>query len=455
MKKILLFIMSMIFIISFSSCKNGDTPNDGVPQGIQTSTAQIYGDDVVNDKVTYTGFYEDGLQYDFTYKDEYFKASALENNTELAKLSLLNSLASTNYVVDGNYDNAPKYLYDFYTKCHFYDISSSYYHKPSKNSIGFVSAKKMLKFDDQEYMLIAISIRGFKYEAEWASNFTIGSDSNHSGFDSAACDIFDQINAMTRDYDKNKIKIWISGYSRAGAVAGLAGTIIDYHQLANKENIYIYTFEAPASYGLGDYQYGFIHNYVNPNDVVTKMLNRDIDLCRPGVDIDYVTGKDINKVKENLSKISKKVELHELKNIDSLSEFLLGLFSELYDSGKLDRNIYVDKYQESFAYIFEFYFGLDSNKQNALIEYFKGLSMIKILSFLSVDSATEEIDKVFTEKGIEYDKEKMKKVVTDLLDLVTNVIVPSVGTNIAKIIDNIMPIAENHFAEVSLAYIMA
>ena len=48
MKKILLFIMSMIFVISFSSCKNGDTPNDGVPQGIQTSTAQIYGDDVVN-----------------------------------------------------------------------------------------------------------------------------------------------------------------------------------------------------------------------------------------------------------------------------------------------------------------------------------------------------------------------------------------------------------------------
>ncbi len=118
-------------------------------------------------------------------------------------------------------------------------------------------------------------------------------------------------------------------------------------------------------------------------------------------------------------------------------------------------SIYFDKYQESFAYIFEFYFGLDSNKQNALIEYFKGLSMIKILSFLSVDSATEEIDKVFTEREIEYDKEEIKKVVTELLDLVTNVIVPCVGSHITKIIDNIMPIAENHFAEVSLAYMMA
>ena len=61
--------------------------------------------------------------------------------------------------------------------------------KPTKDSIGAVAAEKKLTIDKEDYTLIALAIRGGGYEAEWASNVTMGKTGQHQGFEKASQDV--------------------------------------------------------------------------------------------------------------------------------------------------------------------------------------------------------------------------------------------------------------------------
>ena len=72
------------------------------------------------------------------------------------------------------------------------------------------------------------AVRGSGYQSEWGGNAYVGDSGNHKGFQIAA----DQIVAKLKDYIyrngiHDKLKIWITGYSRAAATANLAAGALD------------------------------------------------------------------------------------------------------------------------------------------------------------------------------------------------------------------------------------
>lgn len=179
---------------------------------------------------------------------------------------------------------------------------------PTADSIGVCAARKQIKDNDGTiYTLVALPIRGGGYGSEWASNFKIGISGEHEGFKEAR----DNVLAFLKDYleelqpdESRNIKLWITGYSRAGATANLvAGALDDNLSLPNGctttlKDIYCYTFEAPqgaVKSSLPSYNnpyvntdYKNIHNIINLNDIVPLVAPSKWDFARYNYQKDHI-----------------------------------------------------------------------------------------------------------------------------------------------------------------------
>ena len=164
---------------------------------------------------------------------------------------------------------------------------------PQADSIGCIAAYKLVADGTgRQLPLLALGVRGYNYAHEWAGNFTIGEIGDHDGFTMASKKVIAFLQAYIAGQPAlaayPDIKIWISGYSRGAAAANLAAArlVRDAADGADaapeqcclgkkliRENIYAYTFEAPAgacTENLLDsrYDYSAIYNIVNPDDLV-------------------------------------------------------------------------------------------------------------------------------------------------------------------------------------------
>ena len=225
----------------------------------------------------------DGIFYD----DEYFKDGSIYNH-ELAVLSLTLAMSAFNSAeIQNDYskDIAGKNVYKLLADIGFgengIDISM-YEGRPQQNSIAAAFASRQI-YDGST--LIAIAVRGGGYESEWAGNFNVtgSKGSVHNGFGIAADSVYQElINYIWQKEIIGNVKVWITGYSRAGAVANLvAARLVDGYLTddvpgiwMNRYNVFAYTFEAPnnttSAQALGP-EYRHIFNIVNPIDMVPKV----------------------------------------------------------------------------------------------------------------------------------------------------------------------------------------
>lgn len=200
----------------------------------------------------------------FVYKDAYFVHEATQYNHSLATMSVCMAFAAYGLKPYESYDVNIK---DLMHQCGFTDDGRykqyDFNEVPDTFSIGCAIGSKGIRVDGQDYTLIAVAVRGGGYEDEWSDNFNAGSSGDHEGFDRSA----ETIKSYIIDYIgenkiKGNVKIWITGFSRAGAVAthtaaklnSLAGfayedessesgyTRVDF----DKESIYAYGFATPA-----------------------------------------------------------------------------------------------------------------------------------------------------------------------------------------------------------------
>ena len=198
----------------------------------------------------------------------------------------------------------------FLSSCGFDNIEPVNLNKrPTNDSIGYtLGSKEITVWDEtthsnETYTLVAVGVRGAGYGAEWASNVTIGntstnalpSNGRHYGFDHSA----DIVCSGIRDYLEelggkgklnDRVKYWVTGFSRAGAVANLvAGKLTDRASTdyySSQDDIYGYTWECPQGAATHDdaLSYKNIHNIINAMDAVPKVSPSDFDHCRLGVD---------------------------------------------------------------------------------------------------------------------------------------------------------------------------
>ena len=218
----------------------------------------------------------------FYYSDKYFEASAKDTNEHLRTVSFILACTSFNaFKSDSKAQNA----IDFLSSVGFDKDSfavADMEETPTEDSIGTVIGHKTT--DDGE--LIAVAIRGGRYGGEWAGNFKAGNTGDAEGFSEASAKVVERIKAYEEENGLKGAKLWIAGYSRAGAVSDLTGKYITEHTAEfgiTEDDVFVYTFEAPASSST-DPEYKNIHNVWLKYDIVPKVYPAQWELYHAGVD---------------------------------------------------------------------------------------------------------------------------------------------------------------------------
>ncbi len=268
------------------------------------------------------------------YNDEYFRNGSDVFNTDLAYSSMCLAAATMNSNRFGDdYTKKPVNIKSFLQNvgCKDITVNVGYTTLPtSESNIGVAIGHKALAYDDAE--LFVVGIRGGNYQGEWAGNVRVGTKGFHQGFAEARDSVLAFILPYIKDHSQGRtVKIWISGYSRSGAVSNLVGgwlctwlkdsdtagvtPTIDYAEDYDRElmrnttaktydltgvkmstkNIFCYPVNAPQgvlmqeALSASKYCKG-IHNLTNADDWVPQVAPHvtinDFDFWRYGVDHD-------------------------------------------------------------------------------------------------------------------------------------------------------------------------
>lgn len=235
----------------------------------------------------------------FYYSDGYFMDNPQTYNTHLATLSacMANAAMQSTMGGRGNYEgdyrdksnNIRQMMSDMGCKDEDIFVNDNFTQIPTDQTIGDCIASKDLPNDEK---LVIIAVRGGGYEAEWASNVTIGASGEAKGFSSAATTVFSDLEKYLEkkniDGTDSKTKFWIAGYSRAGATSNLtAKRIVDAYDNSGSRT-FAYPIEAPKggveSAKKSGCNYDCIHNVVNYCDIVPWVAMKEVGFIRYGVD---------------------------------------------------------------------------------------------------------------------------------------------------------------------------
>lgn len=312
----------------------------------------------------------------FTFDDELFLGNPKKYNNDLSMLSLGASLATMNKTKGTA----------FFTEAEFEDIASHDYDgDPTKDTMAYFMAHKTIG----NYELVTVSFRGFDYGLEWANNFTIGKTGDHEGFAARGAETYEALKTYLNTYAKDKsLKVWINGYSRAGALSNmLASLILRNNELAiTQDNLFVYTFEAPAS--LTDEHaiaYPNVHNIINDADLITFIPPAQYELYRCGKDYQIY---DPN-VATLMNQFDEGMNFPEFEEIDENTtndaqyrDFLLKSIFEHEITDEEDeksyadnREQYVNNYQAGLSNAIGYIFALSDNTRSQLLANLKGLGM--------------------------------------------------------------------------------
>ncbi len=239
---------------------------------------------------SYAGMFneEKDATAEYVYSDEYFELDSTVYNPSLATMSLcleLSTWSSHNTEVwSEKSQNAKKLLgeigFENFSQNEFWN------EKPSTKSVGIVAANKKL----EDSTLIALAVRGGGYYNEWGSNVAVGLSGEHAGFAEGKRNVINFLEEYIEEFDiSGKIKIWLVGYSRGGAIANMTAGYLNGNELPNGaelafEDLYCYLFAPPKGVmesEIGkDENHANIHNIINANDIVPLVAPGNWDFNR-------------------------------------------------------------------------------------------------------------------------------------------------------------------------------
>ena len=237
---------------------------------------------------TYGSFIGSNFQATFYYDDAYFREPSTKYTDSLATMSMCLALSAFASKGTDDYTKKSENLKALLTQCGFeedtFAVNQGYMEKPGMDTIGVGAAAKKIKDENgEDCWLIACAVRGHGYQSEWASNFTIGEEGEHQGFESAARQVISFLETYAQEHPQisGNVKLWMAGYSRAAATVNLAAAMIDEGEKISDrftlgtDSVYAYCFECPQgsliSLDAENSRYRNIFSIVNPADVVTKV----------------------------------------------------------------------------------------------------------------------------------------------------------------------------------------
>ncbi|MCL2124356.1 MAG: S-layer homology domain-containing protein [Oscillospiraceae bacterium] len=288
----------------------------------------------------------EGRNYNFHYSDNYFSQSSYIYNHDLARLSIgleaasFTATGADTYTIEGTQDSRvgrDANIRDTHAKMGFTHSAYFNYEIPLSEASSKVAYSFAAKQINNKDTLIAVSIRGGGYGAEWADNFYVGDESFHVGFFLASRSVYNNLLAYISTLKTSGViigetKIWITGYSRAAAVANLTAMRLNANMDIDPNNLFAYTFATPRTVNknkvaINNSDYNSllgtnvnsddnIHNIINPADFVPTLPLSKWGYERFGVSytlpkyVYYIsnTSKDMERLNEYLENTIKPVE---------------------------------------------------------------------------------------------------------------------------------------------------
>ncbi len=246
------------------------------------------------------------LNDSYYYSDDWFRADPAERNDELALLSMQLLSAAT----DGEADGIGTL---FLKKLGFDEVEPVGFSSGDPDGCNFLKAKK--KIGDET--LIAIVIQSYTFDKEtkkdgWTQNFHINgedvTEGEHYAFRLAVEKSIEK--AVDLEGETGKVKYWVMGQSRGGALANLIAAKLPEKLGEANDGIYAYTFEAPAVIDIVEDQskYTYIHNYICSDDIVTMVPPWGMTLF--GVKHELKTEETDAKLNEELEKLGSEARLN-------------------------------------------------------------------------------------------------------------------------------------------------
>ena len=233
----------------------------------------------------------------FLYNDNMLLQDARELSTDIAKASVGLAVAAYNAKKTNNITDALSEME--YSSI----IQEGYGRTETINDNDYVAytiaTREIADANGEKYIVYCVPIKGTSKDAEWFSNFNLGTTGDHKGFYLAEKEIIDNLISLTKSdgYDKTHRIIWTTGHSRGAAVANiLAGELtenyskwhVDALNIASPEHIFGYTFACPNVSKRAVSSYTNIYNYNNPGDIVPVLPLEEWNYCRYGQTIDHM-----------------------------------------------------------------------------------------------------------------------------------------------------------------------
>lgn len=343
----------------------------------------------------------------FHFGTELFEEDAKTFNKDLSLLSFASCL--TNY----KQEDASNFFHRIKI-----DTSLKYYlPEATEDTYGYTMAYKRY----ENYDLIAMSFRGFDYGAEWSNNLELGKTGNHNGFEARATEALTQLLFECRSFTPapERIKIWLTGYSRGGALANMVAQkmMTLEHPVVAQEDMFVYTFEAPQGLdenNSGDYEN--IHNLVNSADLVTYVAPQEYGLFRCGTDIQLKTEE--TNVDRLINEFDKDITLPTFTAEDEITTeeaYIQALINQILEVGSKEadarsstRAEFVDNYQPGLKYFIGLYFSLSSETSNKIKTRFDALDTWGKITIMGEDGIYNFLKPILDEDHVTYDDESLQ-----------------------------------------------
>ncbi len=223
----------------------------------------------------------------FYYSDEFFLKSACSYNHRLAIMSLGMSMSAFTENISGD-RSVRSLLTAIGCDCKYIQTKKFDTAVPTDDSCAYAFGAK--KLPDGSY-LVPVVIRSHKYGGEWVSNAHVFDESCPDfafGFKTAADKVYDALSTYISrlELSGKRVKIWISGFSRGGAVSNLIGARLSLESGIEKDNIFVYTFATPNTVSKDTLVFtDNIFNIISETDSVPRMPPANWGFCRYGTDL--------------------------------------------------------------------------------------------------------------------------------------------------------------------------
>ena len=213
---------------------------------------------------------QSSIKDSFYYSDEWFLEDPEVQNDALALVSM--QLVAAAVVNDENGTGTT-----FLKNLGFEQTGLAGFENPDPEGCGLTWGTKTIGEGEDAFTLAAIAIQSLSFDQAvkqigWRQNFLVNGETiteEHVSYAKAADYAAEQVAQLDIS---GKVKYWITGQSRGGAIAGALAARLK----KDADSVYAYTFESPANVEQSAVQenasdYGYIHNYLCSDDVVTMI----------------------------------------------------------------------------------------------------------------------------------------------------------------------------------------